>query len=639
MSSSNNSIGHDDSLSAPIPRKKRSSHGSSSAVNIGATSDSMDMPIPRKSSATTKRPFANQREGPQPQTGTRRRESKPLSSKGSRHSSREESLTESSLVSIVSESPLVVRIKAAVDIFPKQRSTQRQHTKRIRPMYQEMDLTDSDDFLTDDDAPPKKKGRLLPFSAMQGSKSSKSAKEPMETGVHAELPVQSDGMTPPEGTLSTLWYSREIFAQVFVLEKVLGYKTRPLITLKASSPAEEAGASSTADMDFTLDAIAASHLQQAILQDESIWSDNHVRVEISRLVPNHCPAILLAASLREAAAAKREGRQPKFTLCVSQGQEEEVLLVKWRGRSYMHCSWERASDIQRLDTSNNSTARNKIRRYYQAQETALGPKWKTMIQAQIRQDANSESAEGEEYFLLQFLEIERIHACDETEMNLDVLAKQRGRNLLREQQSLQRRDEAQQGTTNPSHENAIDPAHTQSLNRNPAIPAVYESFKKLLLDQGSILDAVSLGPDDIPWDPEDNVRYVVKWKGLPYAEITWEYWRDIKLDAVNLAEDFWYRQKAPINFQNKQHPHVRDFKKLQESPTFGLSDRSRPSIGFDEAEKDEDAFKGFKLRAYQLEGVNWLLFNWWNKRSCILAVRNPTLFSFYFFLVSRRFSN
>jgi SNF2 family DNA or RNA helicase len=36
---------------------------------------------------------------------------------------------------------------------------------------------------------------------------------------------------------------------------------------------------------------------------------------------------------------------------------------------------------------------------------------------------------------------------------------------------------------------------------------------------------------------------------------------------------------------------------------------------------DEDEGKEereFKLRSYQLEGVNWLLFNWWNKRSCIL---------------------
>lgn len=28
---------------------------------------------------------------------------------------------------------------------------------------------------------------------------------------------------------------------------------------------------------------------------------------------------------------------------------------------------------------------------------------------------------------------------------------------------------------------------------------------------------------------------------------------------------------------------------------------------------------GLRLRDYQLEGVNWLSWNWWNRRSCILA--------------------
>lgn len=86
-----------------------------------------------------------------------------------------------------------------------------------------------------------------------------------------------------------------------------------------------------------------------------------------------------------------------------------------------------------------------------------------------------------------------------------------------------------------------------------------------------------------------------------------------------LAEDYWHRQIPPANYQSMAHPHMRDFKKLQESPSFGLSSRDRKCLGFEDSEKEEDEFKGFKLRSYQLEGVNWLLFNWWNKRSCILA--------------------
>ena len=34
---------------------------------------------------------------------------------------------------------------------------------------------------------------------------------------------------------------------------------------------------------------------------------------------------------------------------------------------------------------------------------------------------------------------------------------------------------------------------------------------------------------------------------------------------------------------------------------------------------DEDTFGGFMLRDYQLEGVNWLVWNWFNKRPSILA--------------------
>ena len=142
-------------------------------------------------------------------------------------------------------------------------------------------------------------------------------------------------------------------------------------------------------------------------------------------------------------------------------------------------------------------------------------------------------------------------------------------------------------------------------------------------------DLVDVHERVVPWDPEDNVRYVVKWKGLPMAEITWEYWRDIKRDAVYETEDFWYRQKPPNPevieaMETWQHPHVKDFVKMQESPIYGISERPRPTArlgdGKDPPEEEENEGKqGFQLRKYQLEGVNWLLFNWWNRRSCILA--------------------
>jgi SNF2 family DNA or RNA helicase len=198
-------------------------------------------------------------------------------------------------------------------------------------------------------------------------------------------------------------------------------------------------------------------------------------------------------------------------------------------------------------------------------------------------------------------------------MNMQVLSKQRALNMQDEQDAIRRKEEEQLDTGTSKVAAAAPTRMTKTLH-----------ITKML--RGVVLDM------DKPWDPEDNVRYVVKWKGLPYSEMTWEYWRDIKRDAVDEAEDFWYRQQAPDPNDPALypvHPHMQLFRKLQESATYGISSRDRPvadleglqranslSIGDDD---DNDNNPGFRLRSYQLEGVNWLLFNWWNKRSCILA--------------------
>jgi chromodomain-helicase-DNA-binding protein 7 len=302
------------------------------------------------------------------------------------------------------------------------------------------------------------------------------------------------------------------------------------------------------------------------------------------------------------ATAAQSQDSPRFRIKETTGNEqdrEEVYLVKWRGRSHMHVSWERGSDIIKFDQSKN-TARHKIRRFVQSQEIALGMEWKQVLEeeratnaaihahGEVPTAADAESVE-EEYYPPANAEIERILACDESEMDMNLFAKQRGLNVKYEQERVR---EKEQGTV-----------------------------RKWNSQQG-LVDLLR----ERPWDPEDNVRYVIKWKGLPFSEITWEYWRDIKRDAVDEAEDFWIRQRPPSpervdQLVNKQHPPIRDFRKQQESPVFGLSQRKRAvaDMGQTMEEDDSPTHTGFKLRSYQLEGVNWLLFNWWNRRSCILA--------------------
>jgi len=217
-------------------------------------------------------------------------------------------------------------------------------------------------------------------------------------------------------------------------------------------------------------------------------------------------------------------------------------------------------------------------------------------------DCNSQDmlAEGEEdYFPLDNLEVERIMACDESEMDMNVFSKQRALNLQADKEAVkQRRKEF----------NLVDICSKQ------------QSEKENDMDDSL--------PE--PWDVEDNVRYVVKWKGLQISEVTWEYWKFIKHDCVDQAEDFWFRQcpsdLEQVLIKENVHPSLQEYEKLKESPVFGVSSVPRPLAPIENDEKqmqsigdDDDPANNLRLRSYQLEGVNWLIWNWWNKRSCILA--------------------
>lgn len=105
-------------------------------------------------------------------------------------------------------------------------------------------------------------------------------------------------------------------------------------------------------------------------------------------------------------------------------------------------------------------------------------------------------------------------------------------------------------------------------------------------------------------DPElpkdDGIRYLVKWRSLPYLDCTWERNCDITDDAA--IAKFNERQIVPdeSTWNPLPRPAIRHYAKLETSPPFG--------------EKGD-----LHLRDYQLEGVNWLLWNWYNSRASILA--------------------
>ncbi|RQM19766.1 hypothetical protein B5M09_010463, partial [Aphanomyces astaci] len=109
-----------------------------------------------------------------------------------------------------------------------------------------------------------------------------------------------------------------------------------------------------------------------------------------------------------------------------------------------------------------------------------------------------------------------------------------------------------------------------------------------------------------PSDVDDGkggfqLEYYVKWKALPYDECTWEQEVDVHDDAaVQLYHAF-----------NKEPP-----------PPSSAASLKRTTAQFRPYNADNPIrFKTDlqQLRDYQVEGVNWMIFNWYNHRNSLLA--------------------
>ena len=126
-------------------------------------------------------------------------------------------------------------------------------------------------------------------------------------------------------------------------------------------------------------------------------------------------------------------------------------------------------------------------------------------------------------------------------------------------------------------------------------------------------ERTSLPDDDDPFPPEylevDRIvaakqevnpqtgrpyyLYFIKWKELPYAESTWE-------------------QASDFNDDEK----IEQYKRNQTRPNTTAPARGR----WAQIDNTTIAWKsGNQLRDYQLAGLNWLSFCWYNRRGCILA--------------------
>jgi hypothetical protein len=125
----------------------------------------------------------------------------------------------------------------------------------------------------------------------------------------------------------------------------------------------------------------------------------------------------------------------------------------------------------------------------------------------------------------------------------------------------------------------------------------------------------------------DEVRYLVKWRGLPYAEATWEKWADIKEWAYEEVAQFWLvqRPEAKLNRESSSAGGYANLQALHDmsNPKFGYRSRSFLSVydpyGPSDLNQNELEGGALELRDYQLTGLKWLMFNCIQRRPSILA--------------------
>lgn len=109
-------------------------------------------------------------------------------------------------------------------------------------------------------------------------------------------------------------------------------------------------------------------------------------------------------------------------------------------------------------------------------------------------------------------------------------------------------------------------------------------------------------------DETDNsvmtASYLIKWTGLPYDETTWE-----KKTTVLSLPDGPYRLKE---YESRLT--------LAQRQSTSAPSGYRPDRSTYAAMTESPTYKGDNtLRPYQLEGLNWLVYCWINRQSCIIA--------------------
>eukprot|EP00958_Prasinococcus_capsulatus_P014249 scaffold1500_cov398-Prasinococcus_capsulatus_cf.AAC.22 len=131
-----------------------------------------------------------------------------------------------------------------------------------------------------------------------------------------------------------------------------------------------------------------------------------------------------------------------------------------------------------------------------------------------------------------------------------------------------------------------------------------------LVQSHTTVDRIIIASSDCPGrESRDSLEYLVKWKGLPYVESSWENVNDI--DFAREEIELYDKRVAAYGDAGYSVKQARE-RYIHEN--FDVETRK-----FNQITEQPGYLIGGTLRDYQLESLNWMTFNWAQDQNGILA--------------------
>ncbi|KAG3201398.1 Chromodomain-helicase-DNA-binding protein 8 [Phytophthora cactorum] len=211
----------------------------------------------------------------------------------------------------------------------------------------------------------------------------------------------------------------------------------------------------------------------------------------------------------------------------------------------------------------------------------------TLSAPKLSTDDDEVEDAGEERFLVKWKTLSYLHTSWQTE------------------EELLETDKNAKGKIQRFREKELRAFYSQDVQGDEYYNPEFRSVDRILEIRDKPLD--DFAPDDTAIGESNFQYFLVKWKALPYDEITWEREDDVGDDAA--VEQYNDRIiRAAKRF--KKIALAKHLPQIKRKNFRGYTAASPPP-----RRKEQT----FQLRDYQLTGVNWMLFNWYQKRNSMLA--------------------